>query len=190
VSSEPLPEVARRSVQKIRSLETEAQSRLTRGDRLAGAVSRFAGSFPFLICQVAAILIWMGVNLALDASDRSFDPFPFDFLTLLLDIEVILFSTFVLMAQNREGREAEQRGHLQLQVSLLAEQETTKMLQMLRAICGRLGLDQTGDAELAQMVEATPVEALVRELEKTSGEGPSGSPPAAEAPGQDSPPRE
>jgi uncharacterized membrane protein len=85
------------------------------------------------------------------------------------------------MAQERQNREAERRGEINLQVALLAEQEATKMLVMLRAICGRLGLDQAAnDPELAQMIEDTHIVALARELEKASDEtSPSGDQPKA-----------
>jgi uncharacterized membrane protein len=167
VSSAPLPEVARQNIRAVSDLEAEIDRRRTRADRLTDAVSRFVGSFRFLIVQLAVILIWIGVNLALEPSDRAFDPFPFDFLTLLLDIEVILLSTFVLMSQDRQSRRTEQWGHVQLQVALLAEQEATKMLQMLREVCGRLGLDRVAnDPELAQMIRATRIEELAHELEK------------------------
>ena len=171
MSSAPLPEVARQNIRAVSELEAEIDRRRTRADRLTDAVSGFVGSFRFLFVQIAVVLIWIGVNLALEPSDRAFDPFPFDFLTLLLDIEVILLSTFVLMAQDRQSRRTEQWGHVQLQVALLAEQEATKMLQMLREISGRLGLDRVAnDPELTQMIRATRLDELARELEKARDE--------------------
>ena len=181
MASAPLPEAARRNVRAVRELEAEADRRRTRADRLTDIVSRFAGSYPFLLCQAVVISAWIGANVALDRSDRALDPFPFDFLTLLLDIEAILLSTFVLMTQGRQSREAERRGQVHLQVALLAEQEATKMLEMLRAICGRLGLDQVAnDPELAQMIAATHVGELARELVRAQEQGPGdGDAPSA-----------
>jgi uncharacterized membrane protein len=175
VPSAAVPSAAVRNIKAVRDLEAEVARRRTRADRLTDAVSRFAGSFRFLFAQAAAFLGWVGVNLALTPSGRAFDPFPFEFLNFLVGAEAILLSTFVLMTQNRQNRESEQWGHVQLQVGLLAEQETTKMLQMLRLICARLGLDRAaGDAELAQMIETTHVEELARELEKTRNEETAG----------------
>ena len=135
MESEPLTEAARENIQKIRALEAETDRRRTRADRVSDAVSRFAGSFYFLFVQATIILVWIGVNLTLDRSDRALDPFPFDFLTLMLDIEVIFLSTFVLMSQDRQSRDAEQRGHINLRsCAALAEQET---IRKYFRCCGR-----------------------------------------------------
>jgi uncharacterized membrane protein len=56
-------------------------------------------------------------------------------------VGAILWSTIVLVAQNRQARASAEQAELHLHVGLLAEQEATKMLEMLRAIDGRLGLD-------------------------------------------------
>jgi uncharacterized membrane protein len=174
VPAESIKNSARKNVRAIRDLEAEVASRRTRADRLTDAVSGFAGSFPFLFAQAAVFLAWVGANLALAPSGRAFDPFPFEFLNFVVGAEAILLSTFVLMTQNRQNRESEQWGHIQLQVGMLAEQEATKMLEMLRVICGRLGLEgAAGDAELAQMIETTHVGELAKELEKTREEEPA-----------------
>jgi uncharacterized membrane protein len=57
-------------------------------------------------------------------------------------VEAVILSSLILMRQNRMMRRGERRDHLNLQVDLLAEQEITKLLRMVRAICGRLGLPQ------------------------------------------------
>jgi uncharacterized membrane protein len=173
VSSAPLTDAARQNIRAVRDLEAEIARRRTRTDRITDTVSRFAGSFRFLFAQSGVFLGWVALNLLLAPSGRAPDPYPFEFLNFLVGAEAILLSTFVLMTQNRQNREAEQWGHVQLQVGLLAEQESTKMLEMLRAICGRLGLDRAArDPELAQMIATTHVEELARELEKARQPGP------------------
>jgi uncharacterized membrane protein len=72
--------------------------------------------------------------------ERPFDPFPFGFLMLLVSLEAIFLTAIVLMTQNRMRRQADKRAHLDLQVNLLAEQELTAMLQMLNALCERMGV--------------------------------------------------
>ena len=186
MSSAPISDPARRNIDAIRELEAGFARRRTGADRLIDAVSGFAGSFRFLLAQVAVLLAWVGANLGLVRGVRPFDPFPFEFLNFLVGAEAILLSTFVLMTQNRQTRQAEHWGHLQLQISLLAEQESTKMLRMLRLICARLGLERAaGDPELAEMIRTTHVEELARELEKAREETaaePPAEPPPAEGP--------
>ncbi len=178
MASAPLSDVARQNIRDIRELELEVARRRTRSDRLTDSITQFAGSFRFLFVQTVAFLGWIALNLILTPSGRAFDPFPFEFLNFLVGAEAILLSTFVMMSQNRQNRESEQWGHIHLQVGLLAEQESTKMLEMLRLICRRLGLDRAAsDPELAQMIATTHIEELARELEKTREEQPAGEPP-------------
>jgi uncharacterized membrane protein len=71
------------------------------------------------------------------------------------------------MSQKRQSCQADQWAHVALQVGLLAEQETTKMLQLLQSICNHLGLKSVvHDQELKEMVQMTPIIAIVQELEK------------------------
>ena len=69
------------------------------------------------------------------------------------------------MTQNRQTRQADHWAHLNLQIGLLGEQETTKVLQMLKLVCDRLGLDKVAsDGELKEMIGKTSVGMLAQEL--------------------------
>ncbi|MDB5312576.1 MAG: hypothetical protein JWO38_6778 [Gemmataceae bacterium] len=184
----PIPETARKNIQTVRDLEAEFVRRRTRADRLTDAVTEFVGSFRFLVAQMIVLLGWVAANVGLVPGFRPVDRFPFEFLNLAVGIEAILLSTFVLMTQNRQTKQADHWGHLQLQVSLLAEQEATKMLQMLQMICDRLGLDKMAhDPELKEMIRTTHVEELAKELEKARDEvAPDGPTPAGDEDAPDS----
>ncbi len=72
------------------------------------------------------------------------------------------------MSQNRQNRQADHWAHVDLQISLLAEQESTKMLQMMQSICHFLGMEKTGgDQELKQLTEQVPVVKLAEEVGKS-----------------------
>ncbi len=132
-----LPSVTRRNIAAVRDLVTEVRRGRTRLDRITDSVSGFAGSPRFLAAQVALVGGWVLINTIPFLGQV--DPFPFEFLNFVLAVEAILLSTVVLMAQNRQGRESAEQAELHLQIGLLAEQETTKMLQMLQEIHNRLG---------------------------------------------------
>ena len=71
------------------------------------------------------------------------------------------------MSQKRQSRQADQWAHVALQVGLLAEQETTKMLQLLQSICNHLGIKSVAhDQELKEMAQMTPILAIVQELNR------------------------
>ena len=74
----------------------------------------------------------MIVNVGAIESIRPFDPFPFPFLTMTVSLEAIFLALFVLASQNRLGKQADKRGHLDLQINPLAEQE-------MRAVPPRAG---------------------------------------------------
>ena len=116
------------------------------------------GSMTFVACHVLLFAAWFVLNSVLGRN--AFDAYPYQFLNLALAVEGVLLSTFVLMSQNRQNAQAEQWAQLGLQVNLLAEQEATQMLKMLRSLCDRLGVEKD-DKQLKEMIETTHVEALL-----------------------------
>jgi uncharacterized membrane protein len=172
VDNTPLTEVVRRNIAVVRDIEAEVHRQRTRLDRVSDAISTLIGSPRFLIIQLALIGAWMALNSGLVSKFSPFDPFPFTFMNLVLSGEAIFLTTVVLRAQNRQGREALLQAELQLQVGLLAEQEATKVLEMLRAIHQRLGLNATEDHELGEMIQKTQVELLADELKKSRESAP------------------
>jgi uncharacterized membrane protein len=77
-----------------------------------------------------------------------FDPFPFNLLTLVVSLEAIVLTGFVLMSQNRMTQLADLRTHLDLQVNLLAEQELTAILKVVCLVAEKNGIAVDGDPEL------------------------------------------
>ena len=85
---------------------------------------------------------------------------------MIVSLEGVIIATFVLMKQNRMSRRSDQRDHLNLQIDLLAEKEITKMLQLQRLICERLGIEEAcRDEEVREFSQHTAVEAIARDLE-------------------------
>lgn len=164
-----VPALVRRNISTIADLEAEVARRRSSLDRLSDRVTAFVGSMTFVVAHLVFFAIWMGVNTAWLLGSAAFDPYPYVFLNLVLAIESVLLGTFILMSQNRQNRQDEQRAHLELQISLLAEQESTKTLQLLRRICGHLKIeDACNDQELNQLIETTHIQNLAKELEQTN----------------------
>ncbi len=116
---------------------------------------------------MAVFIAWAGWN-ALAAQSLRFDPYPYGLLTFIVSLEGVLIATFVLIKQNRMAAQSDQRDHLNLQVDMLAEQEMTLMLRMLRRISERLGIEPEGpeEARAAKLAEETNVFDLVQTLER------------------------
>ncbi len=181
-----LPPTTLRNIRSVAQIEQQFLRRRSPIDCFSDAISTFAGSVWFIIAHVFLFAGWIALNSLALAGFVVFDPYPFVFLNLIVALETVFLSTFVLMSQNRQNRQAEEWSHLDLQVSMLAEQEATKMLQLLRAICDHLGLEHAaGDPELHEMIEKTHVDVLVDEMEKAretdSGGRPAPAPDPADA---------
>ena len=95
---------------------------------------------------------------------RPFDPFPFGLLTLIVSLEAIFLSIFVLMAQSRESTIAELREEVSLQVVLRMEEEVTKTLQLVAGLYTRLGHQVGDDPELREMLGPLDADEIERDL--------------------------
>jgi uncharacterized membrane protein len=108
--------------------EEEALEQRSSSERLADAIGGFAGSLPFIAVHLVFLLAWLLVNDGEIPWARPFDPYPFSLLGVIVAVEAVILSSFILMRQNRMMRRGERRDHLNLQVDLLAEKEITKVL--------------------------------------------------------------
>jgi uncharacterized membrane protein len=97
-------------------------------------------------------------------------------LTLVVSLEAIFLSTFIMISQNQETRLTERRNHLDLQINLLTEQENTRMLVMLSAIAKKLGVKEGDSKEAAALAEATKPENVAQQIDDAI-QGASGSHP-------------
>lgn len=159
-------ESAQKNIETIVRLEQDATLQRKLGERVSDAFTRVMGSMSFVVFHLLLFAVWFGVNLGLTPL-RPFDPFPFGILTLIVSAEGVLLAIFVLVSQNRMSRQSNQRAHLNLQISLLAEQETTKLLQKVQAIMQRLEVeDPDRDPAVRHLAEDTHLETLAEELRK------------------------
>jgi uncharacterized membrane protein len=156
--------VIARNVRRIVDLETSVRSEESLSDRIASGISRFCGSMLFVWVHVVIFAVWILLNTVL--IPQPFDPYPFTFLTLVVSLEAIFLSTFIMIAENRQERISERRSQLDLQVNLLAEQEGTKTLQILEAIAKRLSVDIGKDPTIEELEKATEVEHLAKQIDR------------------------
>ena len=130
-----------KNIQAIIKLEEEAFHTLSRGEHVSNAIARYVGRMSFAIYHIIGFGIWILINTGLVPSIQPVDPFPFTLLTTLVSLEAIFFSIFLLINQNAMSRQSDHRAHLDLQVNLLAEQEATQMLRMIRRICRKFEVE-------------------------------------------------
>jgi uncharacterized membrane protein len=154
-------------INSIVKQEEEALERRSRSERLADGVGLFAGSLPFVVLHLVLVVAWLLVNCGKIHGAKLFDPYPFSLLGVIFAVEAVILSSFILMRQNRMMRRGERRDHLNLQVDLLAEKEITTVLQMVRAICGQMGLHNiAADRDIRELSQNTSIESLSQSLEE------------------------
>jgi len=114
--------------------------------RIADVIADFSGSLVFLGANVLLFATWIIVNQP--GSPLVFDPFPFSFLTMILSLEAILLSIFVLISQNRQADKDRIKANLDYQVSLKAELEIGLILKELTELQNRTELLQQDQARM------------------------------------------
>ena len=164
--------LTQRNVELIAKLESAANGTRTFGERVADQVARTVGSWTFLIVQSLLLVIWMAMNII--GTWSHWDPYPFILLNLALSFQAAFATPVILMSQNRQSRLSERRNQLDLQINLLAEQENTKQLHLLRLICERFHIKLDDPAEQALEQQTCPddiVSQIVDIVEGQHGEG-------------------
>jgi len=153
-----------RNVRLVAELEEQALAGRSPGEKLGDAASRLIGSMPFVVFHLVWFAAWIVLNLGVIPGIEPFDEFPFGLLTLVVSLEAIFLSLFLLISQNRMTRQADKRAHLDLQINLLAEAETTKILRMLERIADKVGVET--EAEEADLDQPTDIVRLATRVEK------------------------
>jgi uncharacterized membrane protein len=162
------PAHVQENIETIARIEEESLGNRSRVERIGDAIGSFAGSMTFVALHLLWFAGWVVINAKNLPWILAFDPYPYIFLSMVVSLEAVLLSTFVLMKQNRMSRRADQRAHLDLQINLLTEKEVTKTLQLLQRVSSHLGLQaHASDTEIAELSKNTAVESLAKELQKT-----------------------
>ena len=152
----------------FRAIKAEHSAELRPLERVANTLTRWASSTPFLVLHVIWFGLWIGYNSLyvgqMIFGFTPFDPFPFGLLTMVVSLEAIFLSIFVLLSQSRESSIAELREELNLQVNLRIEEEVTKTLQLVAGLYTRLGHEIAEDPELREMLQPLDAKAIERQL--------------------------
>ena len=154
-----------RNIDSMEQRREREKATATLEERIAGAITRFAGSMRFVYLHVLLVTLWIAANLDQLPGIPKFDP-SFVILAMTASVEAIFLSTFILITQNRMSAAAEKRAELDLQISLLAEHEITKLAALCSAIADRLGVETEVDEELEEIKQDVAPEAVLDEIEE------------------------
>ncbi len=157
---------ARRSIvhtTAFRAIKARHSGDRTPMEIFATRLTELASSTGFFVFHVVAFTGWIVWNLGVFGLP-AFDPFPFGLLTMIVSLEAIFLSIFVLMSQSRESAIGELREELTLQVNLRMEEEITKTLHLVAGLYTRLGHTIGDDPELREMLRPLDPERIEREV--------------------------
>src|SRR5262249_8014536 len=107
-------------------------------ERLADRVSGFIGKPHFIAVHIFWLAVWIAINTGLFAIIRRFDDYPFGLLGIILSIEAIFITGFLLISQNRQNAHAEKRAELDYEVNVRTYREINEIDTMLKTLLERM----------------------------------------------------
>jgi uncharacterized membrane protein len=164
-----LAKVIEQNIHTIADIRKNTQNQRSTEEKIADVITDISGRMYFVYFHAIWFAIWIVINLGLFGF-KPFDPFPFGLLTMIVSLEAIFLSTFVLISQNRLSAEADRRADLDLQMNLLAEHELTRALQMLDAIQDKLGIENDSDPELNDLEKNVQPQDVIKEIDRVKGQ--------------------
>jgi uncharacterized membrane protein len=151
------------NVRTIARMQHAANMDRTKGEAVADKFASIIGSWKFIIIQSCLLIGWLVLNVV--AWVHHWDPYPFILLNLALSFQAAYASPIIMMSQNRQGKLAELRNNLDLQINLLAEQENTETLRLLHQICKHLDIKLDEPMEKA-LEQHTKPDKIFKEIER------------------------
>ncbi len=166
-----IPDTVQTNIRSVAEMEIALEKSRSVSDRIADLIGGFSGSMAFVALHVLWFVAWFLINTGLIPGIPRFDPYPFILLAMIVSVEGVLLSTFVLMKQNRMQKRIDLRDQLNLQIDLLAEKEVTKSLQLLAAICEHLEIKGfKKDRELDELANTTSVDMIAKRVQSDLSE--------------------
>jgi uncharacterized membrane protein len=153
-----------RNIEAVMQRRRQAAGAAPVQERIAVAISRFAGSMTFIYIHMVLYGTWIVANLGWLPGVSPWDP-SLVILAMEASVEAIFLSTFVLINQNRMAAEDNVRADLDLQVGLLNEHETTRLISMVEAIAKKLEVFTAADAEVDELKKDVAPEAVLDRIE-------------------------
>lgn len=165
------------AIDAVADLEHAAQEAMSRNQRWIENVTQRIGTPITFNLVIAFVVLWIVANLAvLHASGTTFDPPPFAWLQGIMTLSGLLIAILILTTANRVAQIDTQRAKLDLQINLLNERRTGKLLRMLDAVRrDSPALPTHDDPEVAQLAEPTNTLDVAQAIEDR-GPRPSGIP--------------
>jgi uncharacterized membrane protein len=160
----------RRNIEALRARRLDEEANAPFEERVARAITQFTGSMRFVYVHALIYGAWIIANSGLLPGLPRWDP-TFVVLAMIASVEAIFLSTFILITQNRMTAKADRRAELDLQVSLLAEHEITKLVELVSDIAQRIGVPGAAREDVEELKRTVAPEAVLDAIEEKEREG-------------------
>jgi len=150
VSAERLRHTASRNV------NVEAEDKRTTVQKAADWIADFSGSIPFLLLHVGFFAAWILLNVPRIPGAPMFDPFPYGLLTMVVSLEAIILSVFVLLSQNRQVAKERIRSDIEYEVNIKAEMEVAHLHEKVDLLNANTADTAARIRHLERLVERRP----------------------------------
>jgi uncharacterized membrane protein len=171
-----LERVLERNIGALLGRRRAEEDRARAQDRIADRIGRFAGSMTFVYLHLVLVALWIAANQGALPGVPRFDA---DYVKLATaaSVEAIFLTTFVLVTQNRMAAVADRRADLDVQVSLLAEHEVTRLIRLVSMIAERMGIEESQSPELEELGRDVRPEAVLDRIARAEEGDRGGAPP-------------
>lgn len=146
-------------------LRSHIVTKRTITDRAADILTIQFGTIWFFALNAVFFIFWIAANEGM-LGIEPFDPYPFNFLTMVVSLEAIFLSIIVLISQNRQSRVADMREQIDFEVNVRAKEEITKNLIILERIAKAMHIPLEYDKELKEMQTPTDIKQIQRQVEE------------------------
>src|SRR5450631_495249 len=165
-----VPENISQNIDSILALYLREEQKISDSQRLLETVGGFMGRPLYLASVLSFVVLWLLANALSELLGfEPLDPPPFFWLQGIVSLGALLTTTVVLITQNREAKLGEQRLELELQVTLLTEQKTTKLIHLLEELRRDLPMVRDRhDPEAVALQKPTDVKGVLAALEERS----------------------
>lgn len=162
-SARGMAAIVERNIKALLDRQQEEDKSKTTEARMADTVTKFTGSMAFVYIHLTLFGVWILWNVGW-LGFKPFDP-SFVVLAMFASVEAIFLSTFVLISQNRMAVQADKRADLDLQVSLLAEHEITRLISLVRAMAQKMDIAESYDPEIDELAKDVRPEKVLDTME-------------------------
>lgn len=142
-----------RRVQVVQSFKAKANAKRTPLEKFADWMTAHFGSVIFLSFNLVWFLGWIAINVGWVPAIKPFDPYPFGLLTMIVSLEAIFLAIIVLISQNREAKIADLREEIDLQINIMAEEEVSKIIELLVKVLEKQGINVANDPVIQKMIK-------------------------------------